>query len=357
MRVLQIGSDRSKRGILYPGSPATVRQEAYGERFDALDIIGFSLTKDGRKKFEISSKTHVYPTNSLMRIFYGLDTIRIARSLPKPDVISAQDPFETGVLGVLVSWLSGAPLYVQLHTDFLAPKYKTHSLLNRLRALCAGFVLRRASRIRVVSTHVKEQLLATYELSAPVTVLPIFVDTARFKDSIHHAGVEVKFSQYKTKLLVVSRLEPEKNVALALHAFIRSASPDACLIVLGEGSELPKLQKIAREFTVEDRVFFEGEQNPGDYYPLADVVLVTSKYEGYGLVIVEALAAGKPVLSTDVGVALEMGALVVREEDFAKELKSWFIVGPKTMELKNYPYKDFDEYVRAYCDDVVACKA
>jgi glycosyltransferase involved in cell wall biosynthesis len=73
------------------------------------------------------------------------------------------------------------------------------------------------------------------------------------------------------------------------------------------------------------------------------------------MVIVEALAAGKPVLSTDVGIAREAGAIVATEKDFATVLAEWFKNGPRTGELKNYPYKTFEAYVRAYSDDIAAC--
>ena len=84
-------------------------------------------------------------------------------------------------------------------------------------------------------------------------------------------------------------------------------------------------------------------------------MLCPSKYEGYGLVIVEALAAGKPVISTDVGIAREAGAIVVREEKFVEALKEWFVGGPRVGELRDYAYKNFDEYVRAYREDIAAC--
>jgi glycosyltransferase involved in cell wall biosynthesis len=155
---------------------------------------------------------------------------------------------------------------------------------------------------------------------------------------------------------VVARLEPEKNVELAIESFAAVAPQDACLIILGTGSERESLKRLVQERSVSDRVFFEGEAAPIDYYPLADLVLVTSRYEGYGLVIIEALAAGKPVLSTDVGIAREVDAIVVREEEFPEAITQWIENGPRIMELKSYPYQNFDEYVRAYCDDIIACK-
>jgi glycosyltransferase involved in cell wall biosynthesis len=354
MRVLQIGADRSKRGILDPDSAASQRQKAYGEKFGSLDIVGFSVRSDGRVPFEMPPDTHVYPTNSISKIFYGLDTIRIMRKLPKPDVISAQDPFETGLLSLLIARMLGVPLHVQVHTDFLAPGYVQLSLVNRLRTLVAGFVLRRAVRIRVVSERVKAEILERYHLQASVTVLPIFVDLEKFHNAQADPVLNERFARFKTKVLVVSRLEPEKNVALAIESFTQAAPQDACLIIVGTGSEEGKLRDLVREKDIADQVFFEGERPGVDYYPLADLVLVTSRYEGYGLVIVEALARGLPILSTDVGVAREMGVVVADEKEFPDALAKWFENGPKEMRLTDYPYKSFDDYVGKYCEDISA---
>ena len=267
-----------------------------------------------------------------------------------------QDPFETGLVGWLIARRFGAALHVQVHTDFLSPAYARLSLLNRVRVIIAGFVLRRASRIRVVSERIKESIQMKYQLRAQISVLPIFADVERFKRAPLDEALSARFAQFKTKLLVVSRLESEKNVRLALESFARSAPADASLIILGDGSGLAQLEQYAKELGVFGRVFFEGQRDPAPYYKIADLVLFPSKYDGYGLVIVEALAAGKPVLSTDVGIAREAGALVTSEEDFADALKQWFENGPREGSLLRYPYAGSGDYVRAYCDDIAAAR-
>ncbi|MDO8562158.1 MAG: glycosyltransferase, partial [bacterium] len=226
---------------------------------------------------------------------------------------------------------------------------------NRLRVLVAGFVLRRASRIRVVSERIKTSLEKKYHLRAPVTVLPSFVDVELFRDAKVEENLAKRFAEFKTKLLVVSRLEPEKNVGLAIRAFAKSAIEDSCLIILGEGREKESLQKLSEKVGLSKWVFFEGAEAPIKYYKLADLVLAPSLYEGYGMVIVEALASGVPVLSTDVGIAREAGAIIAGKDSFAEAIKTWFESGSRVGELRNYPYKNFEEYVEAYCGDIKSC--
>lgn len=352
MRVLSIGTDRK---LFDEKSAVFARQMAYAKVLGKMDIIVFTLSERHKITRGIETDSlNIIPTNSRSRLLYGWDVIRIARRLERPDVVSVQDPFETGLVGLLVALMLHVPLHVQVHTDFLSPAFVTLSFLNRIRGIIAGFVLHRASRVRVVSERIKQGIEKRYRLHAPITVLPIFVDVERFRQLLNDPAISERFSRFKTKLLVVARLEPEKNVALAIRAFAHSAPQDSCLIILGTGSQRHMLDTLARELDVANRIFFEGGNTPAPYYKLADLVLFPSRYDGYGMVIVEALAAGKPVLSTDVGIAREAGAVIASEETFGEALTEWFKSGPRIGGLKAYPYRDSDEYIKAYCEDIVA---
>jgi glycosyltransferase involved in cell wall biosynthesis len=353
MRVLQIGSDRSKRGILFPKTPSFERQKAYADRFGRLDIIGFSRKEDGAIPAD-DGVLHTVPTNSSSKLGYLFDALRIAKSLPRPDVVSAQDPFEAGFVAWLIARRFKVPLHVQVHTDLLSTEYAKDPI-GHSRRLLARFVLNRATRVRVVSERIKVSLQNCFHLRIPISVLPIFVDVRRFRDAKVNPDLGARFSNFKKKLLVVSRLEPEKNVELAIRAFAAGSPADTCLIIVGEGSERKRLELFSRGMGVSGRTFFEGERDAAPYYTIADLVLVPSKYEGYGLVIVEALAAGKPVLATDVGIVREAGAIVSSQANFAADLERWFDTGSREGVLKAYPYESFEGYVRAYCDDIAAC--
>lgn len=350
-KVLQIGADRSKRGILVPGSVAYLRQKAYAAELGTLEIIGFSLKSDGFFVRE-DRCMRTLPTNSRSKLLFGLDAIRIARRVPTPEVVSAQDPFETGLVAWWIARTFRVPLHVQIHTDFLSPAYANHSIINRLRVLIAGFVLRRAVRIRVVSERIKYSLTRSYKDLPEITVLPIFAEL-KSTDAVD-PSLAARFERFAKIVLVVARLEPEKHVALAIEAFAAASPKDACLVIVGSGSERVQLEALTQKTAAHDRIFFEREQPAVAYYPLADLVLVTSQYEGYGLVIVEALAHGIPVLSTDVGVAREAGAIIAHPHEFDSALNDWFKNGPEAGVLVGYPYASFEQYVQAYSDDITA---
>ena len=285
-----------------------------------------------------------------MRVF---DAVRIGKTLTPADIVTVQDPFETGLAGLFIARRLGAKLHVQVHTDFLSSSYARLSPINFIRQWIATYVLTHADRIRVVSDSIKQSIELRYHPRAPVSVLPIFVDLEKFRRAKVPRDLKAKFSGFKTKLLAVSRLEQEKNINLAISAFAKTAPKDTCLIIVGDGRQIRMLKRCAQDLGVMGRVFFEGQQDPAPYYALTDLVLVPSKYEGYGLVIVEALAAGKPVLSTDVGIAREAGAIIALPQQFSDALHEWFKSGPREGMLAKYPYEHFEEYVNAYCKDII----
>ena len=102
------------------------------------------------------------------------------------------------------------------------------------------------------------------------------------------------------RIITVGTLKPVKNQALLLNAFTRLDDPEACLMLLGQGQLEADLRQQAQALGIADRVVFAGfHLDPTPFYLSADLFVLSSDYEGFGNVIVEALACGLPVVSTD----------------------------------------------------------
>lgn len=103
------------------------------------------------------------------------------------------------------------------------------------------------------------------------------------------------------KLLAVGTLAPAKNFDVLLRALAQlGESLNVRLLILGEGSERAALEGLARQLHVADLVSLPGfVENPRPYFQAADLLVVSSRVEGFGNVIVEALEQGTPVVSTD----------------------------------------------------------
>jgi glycosyltransferase involved in cell wall biosynthesis len=107
--------------------------------------------------------------------------------------------------------------------------------------------------------------------------------------------------------LAVGRLALQKNFLLLLNAFARIAKADDRLTIIGEGGQRSKLEARARTLGIEQKVTLPGHANPlYDAFAQTDAFVLSSDYEGLGVVVVEALAAGVPIVATDCCVNMPM---------------------------------------------------
>lgn len=103
-------------------------------------------------------------------------------------------------------------------------------------------------------------------------------------------------------LVAVGRLVPQKGFDLLLQAFASAAreAPEWSLIIWGEGPERTKLEQQRDALRLNSRVHFPGvTESPGMWIESADAFVLSSRYEGWGIVVLEAMAAGLPVVSFD----------------------------------------------------------
>lgn len=228
---------------------------------------------------------------------------RAARGGEHLDVVTTQDPFFRGLVGWRAAQILGTKLNVQVHADLAAQSF--------LKRAIARFVLRRADSVRVVSERVKAQVRALGVI-APIHVLPIFVDVSTFRSIVRREHTQ-------PTILWLGRFEKEKNPLAAIDVLekVRAQGIDARLVMLGSGSMTRSVMKRAANRPVVEVLTW---QDPRAHMETADVVLCTSWSESWGASIVEALAAGVPVVAPDVGVAKEAGAFVMPREKFADEV-------------------------------------
>lgn len=313
LRVLSISTDKN---IFKIGSVVRDRMVEYGKSFDQLHIIIFTKIFQKFKSEKISENVWIYPTKSWTRWFYPFDAVRVAKRefakfLPKIiDVISTQDPFETAVAGWFLARKFKLPLQIQIHTDFLNRYFWEESILNKIRVIIGQFLVKQADCIRVVSERIKHSLgRIDADLKKKCTILPIFVDTEKIRNTAAIFNVHEKYPQFSFIILVASRLEREKNIVWAVEIMreLTTRYPKTGMLIVGEGKEKDGLKRLVKKYNLENNVLFEGWQNDLiSYYKTANVFLSTSLYEGYGLTIIEALSCGCPVVSSDAGIAGEM---------------------------------------------------
>lgn len=117
-------------------------------------------------------------------------------------------------------------------------------------------------------------------------------------------SVNFIFEENKYYFLNVGRYHYQKNQALLIDAFsiISNAAPNAHLLILGEGEEKDNLENQINTLNLSERItLVPFQDNPFPFYKNSDCFVLSSRWEGFGNVIVESLAAGTPVISTACG--------------------------------------------------------
>ncbi|MBU6390045.1 glycosyltransferase [Patescibacteria group bacterium] len=319
MKVIMISTDRK---IFEEGSAVRARMIEYAPLFDELDVIVFCRRDLKAKSFQIAANCRIYPTNSWSRWFYVRDAVRLGKKIAKNSaikiaragnntVVSGQDPFECGLAAARLARRLNARLHIQIHTDFLNHYFARLSFLNRLRVHIARQVLPKADAIRVVSNRIASSLLKakSYKLKASPVVLPIFTDIEKFSEAVPAVDLKKKYPHWDFIMLAVGRLAKEKSFDSALDVLrkVRGRYPKVGLVIVGSGPEAIRLKSKARRLGLAGFVSFEPWQSDlPSYYKTANLLLCTSRYEGFGLVLLEAAACGLPAVSTDVGIAPDL---------------------------------------------------
>lgn len=170
-------------------------------------------------------------------------------------------------------------------------------------------VLKNCDICTVNSEATKNELLKRFpEFKDKVDVIPMGVDTKTFSKK----NTKSKFNEYKNKkiILFVGRLNEQKGIDYLIKAMkrVNAKISNSRLLIIGEGRYKKELQKIADDLHADNIEFLGGmnQKDLADYYNLADVFVlpsVTSRIgtEGQGLVLLEAMACGTPVIGTETG--------------------------------------------------------
>lgn len=245
---------------------------------------------------------HAFPIPNL----YGPRTmrqlVRLARHLRavRADVVHCHDLY-TNAFGTIAARMAGVPLVIASRRWWTALPSRAHVMANRL-----GYAI--ADRVLANSEAVGRLVEAQGVPRAKVFVLPNFLEDAAFEAmppgdraaALAALGVPAGVPVVG----LVARLSGEKRVDLLLRAAARlEGGPAAAhLVIVGDGGERPALEALARELGIADRTHFAGHRpNRPNPHQLFDLSVLCSDHEGFPNSVVEAMAAGRPVVATAVG--------------------------------------------------------
>ena len=195
------------------------------------------------------------------------------------------------------------------------------------RSVIETKVIATADRIIAFSPHERDAMARLYAADAnKITLVPCGVDLEVFRP-LNQKAVRSSLGLNGEKILLyVGRVEPIKGLDLLVETAAQMDSEDGVrMIVVGADvngdREMDRVRQLAREKDLEDKIDFVGQVDHDDlplYYNAADVCVVPSYYESFGLVALESMACGTPVVATRVG-----GLSTIIHHGRTGYLKSW----------------------------------
>ena len=230
----------------------------------------------------------------------------------KIDIIHTHTSIVLGYVGNIIADLHNIPNVTTYHTMMVEYMHYVPFIEPLLKVYIKGENKRFCNKNRaVIAPSIKiKKLLLDYGVTVPVEVVPNGVDLAPFKHEYPAAEIEDFRSEYgigrDDKLIIfVGRLGEEKSIDKLLENFSKTVEKveTAHFMLVGDGPNKEKLKDYARTLGVGDRVHFTGYLKwPLEIslaYHSSDMFIIASHTETFGLVTLEAIASGLPVVAYD----------------------------------------------------------
>jgi glycosyltransferase involved in cell wall biosynthesis len=227
----------------------------------------------------------------------------------RPDVIHAHI-YSAGVPAVLLGMWHRIPVVITEHSSAFP-----RGLIRGFERIKAKFAFERAAVVCPVSESLKESI-ERLGVRARFQVIPNVVDTSLFSPPATRCVKD----DGKKRLLTVALLTPIKGIPYLLEALalLRRKRDDFALDIVGDGPNRAEYEELTHKLGLQDIVHFHGlktKQEIAEFMKQCDVFVLPSLVETFGVVFIEALACGKPVIASKIGgpseiVTEEVGRLV-----------------------------------------------
>jgi N-acetyl-alpha-D-glucosaminyl L-malate synthase BshA len=283
----ELGKELAKRGhdihLISYRLPFRLRNFQQHVSFHAVEVVSYSL-------FE-------YPPHDLA---LAAKMAEVARE-HQLDVLHVHYAIPHAVAGVLACDMLGAEaprLITTLHGTDVTLVGQDRSFVEITR-----YGIERSDGVTAVSEFLRRMTVEEFEVSHEIEVIPNFVDLEQYSPTHPHRDVSALADPGDAVLLHVSNFRPIKRVLDTVRILERvNRKRPTVLLMVGEGPERAAAQSLARRLGVEKRVRFLGTRDSTEsVIGMADVFLLPSELESFGLSALEAMACGVPVVGSDAG--------------------------------------------------------
>jgi glycosyltransferase involved in cell wall biosynthesis len=219
------------------------------------------------------------------------------------DVINTHFVVPTGPLGHALGHWFGVPNVLSVHGGDLFDPSKASSPHRHapLRA-AVRWLLRAADDVVGQSRDTVRHVTELYGVRRPIELIPLGIDRPPPISALSRQALELPQDAFV--LITIGRLVARKATTQLIDMFAASRIPNAHLVIVGDGPDAPAIERRAVELGVRNRLHMLGQVTDAEKYAalsMADAFVTASQHEGFGLVFLEAMAFGLPVLCYDRG--------------------------------------------------------
>jgi glycosyltransferase involved in cell wall biosynthesis len=333
------GNQKSEPYLRQSGYLSTFKRKVGKEAVMTIVV----LTKDIKTKVINDGDLHIIaiPESFWVR-FVGVFFVlyRIHKSSPI-SVLTSQAPIDEGWISLLFGKIFRIPVIAQIHFDIFDKNAIIQILGKGLRGKIRFAIFKRTikyhTKIRVVGSRIIKNLLEKCSCTIQqIVLLPVMVPLL---------NKEIDFTkpndpQKNFRVLFVGRLVSSKNLFFLLKIAAETIKIDSSIMfdIVGNGTLRQELEEECKRLKIQNNVFFYGEIANSDlpkFYLNAHLFILTSYYEGFGRVIIEAGAYKLPVLSTKITGPEDI--IQDRYNGYLFELNDWKGFVEKIILFKNNP--------------------
>jgi glycogen(starch) synthase len=233
---------------------------------------------------------------------------QLAKEYGPPDVVHVHD-WLTVSSGVDVKHLLRVPLVMTFHSTEASRSANSRSPESAMVEGLEWWGSYEAARVIAVSRWMRDEVLSLFKVPSEKAVeIPNAVDLAKFRMEVDTSATRKRWGVEDGGKLItaVGRLTAQKGFDNLIRAYpaIRWAVPSSRLLVVGEGYMRSELESLAEKEQARDRITFAGFVEDDDLVRIlksSDVVAIPSRFEPFGIIALEAMAAGAPVVVSKVG--------------------------------------------------------
>jgi 1,2-diacylglycerol 3-alpha-glucosyltransferase len=280
--------------ILAPDHPGASELDQKMKHNNTYRFRSFTFNKENRLVFWTEKKS----------IFRTMDSI-------KPDIIHIQTEFTLANIAISYAKKNNIPLVMTAHTNWedLVALYVPFLPTTIARMYCRFKMRRILNKIDIilVPTSLMEVLLNLYFVKKPIRIIPTGIDKDEFCvekiknnkiiDEIYNDFPKLKGHKV---LLFVGRIGKEKNIPFLFEVLKNLRDKNAYLVIIGDGPAKEELINLSKDMYLQNNIIFTGyieRKKLKAYYSIADVFVFASKVESQGLVVLESMACGTPVVA------------------------------------------------------------